>query len=289
MDWEWREISKWAWAPGLIAISVGVWFEFRKGWKGTGETLRDLGIALSTAALISLAFFGATNEIEDERARQAEEFETDRAQQAQALENLRALRVERSDNRRFVLSLSGPEERTRLFTGFDLRGQNLNFAQLWGASFNEANLTEATLLQATLNGADFRDATLICASLRQADLERGNADQSPTLVNAKLQGADLRNLDFGNADLEGAEFGSVDDADSEDLDDELDYNEALPTNLGGADLYEVQNLSPDNFLSPVIYDADTQWPQGFPLPEKADLPAEQSYPSCTPDQYRLTG
>jgi uncharacterized protein YjbI with pentapeptide repeats len=255
----WRDISQWIWAPALTLIPIGVLWKTR--WSGA---LMDFGVALSTSALVSLAFFGATDDAEDARAQ----------------------RADRSENRRVVMDASGTDG-PHLYNNFDLRGQHLNGVELPGVRFNEADLTEATLYQAELPGVDFIDARLICATLRDADLADTpeNLGIGPDLRRAELQGADLRGVQFGTADLQRAVFGDP------------GYEEgSLPTDIRDADLSQVENPELAHWNA-VIYDIDdpddpddeyTKWPAGFDPPESAPVPDEErSWPLCTPSKYSL--
>jgi uncharacterized protein YjbI with pentapeptide repeats len=68
----------------------------------------------------------------------------------------------------------------------NLRGADLQGANLYEASLRGADLREANLQGASLRGADLREANLYEASLRGADLREAN------LRGANLYGADLR-------------------------------------------------------------------------------------------------
>ena len=87
--------------------------------------------------------------------------------------------------------------------GADLRGANLDYANLYGAdlrgaNLNDANLYGANLDYANLNGANLRGANLYGADLRDANLNDAN------LRGANLYGADLRGANLDGADLRGA-------------------------------------------------------------------------------------
>jgi hypothetical protein len=82
----------------------------------------------------------------------------------------------------------------------DLRGADLNVADLRGADLRGADLNVADLRGADLRGADLRGADLRGANLRRADLL--GAD----LNGADLRGADLLGADLNGADLRGAEI-----------------------------------------------------------------------------------
>jgi uncharacterized protein YjbI with pentapeptide repeats len=95
----------------------------------------------------------------------------------------------------------------------DLRGANLNFANLVGVNLEGANLSDASLYFANLEGANLEGANLskanlkvanlVGVTLRGADLERAN------LSMANLHGADLESANLRGADLERANFSMV--------------------------------------------------------------------------------
>jgi hypothetical protein len=97
--------------------------------------------------------------------------------------------------------------------GADLRGANLNNANmcgayLRGADLYNANMRGADLLGADLSGANMRGAGLSGIDLRGADLSNANmcgADLSyADLGGANLRGADLRGACLSGAGLYGA-------------------------------------------------------------------------------------
>jgi len=73
----------------------------------------------------------------------------------------------------------------------DLRGADLQGANLRGADLRGAYLQDANLRWAYLRGADLQDANLRDANLQGADLQR-----------ADLQGAYLRGADLQGADID---------------------------------------------------------------------------------------
>ena len=95
----------------------------------------------------------------------------------------------------------------------DLRGVDLNHANLSGASFvradlygadlSEANLENAILLGAKLREADLRHTNLKHADLNFADL-RGASIMTANLELAELRSANLEWTDFSGANLKGA-------------------------------------------------------------------------------------
>ncbi|MEL6565781.1 MAG: pentapeptide repeat-containing protein, partial [Pseudomonadota bacterium] len=87
-----------------------------------------------------------------------------------------------------------------LLTGAQLHGANLFRAQLHGANLFRAQLQRASLREAQLRGASLEGAELQGASLREAQLQRANFGW------AQLQGADLRGAQLQGASLEGAQL-----------------------------------------------------------------------------------
>ena len=85
----------------------------------------------------------------------------------------------------------------------DLRGADLEDADLRYADLRGADLRGADLRYADLRGADLEDADLRGANLRGADL-RGADLRGAYLIGADLRGADLRGADLRGADLRGA-------------------------------------------------------------------------------------
>jgi len=80
----------------------------------------------------------------------------------------------------------------------NLRGADLQGANLQGASLRSASLQGANLQGASLRSASLRGASLQRASLRSASLQGAN------LQGAFLQGVDLQGVDLQDADLRGA-------------------------------------------------------------------------------------
>lgn len=116
----------------------------------------------------------------------------------------------------------------------------------------ENNTIKNTLVEATLNGANLREADLCETDLRGADL--GYAD----LREVYLEYSDLREAYLGNADLRGADLRWVDlrgvdlrDADLRDAD--LRDAELKKADLRGADLKGADLRGAD------LEDADLRW------------------------------
>ena len=86
------------------------------------------------------------------------------------------------------------------FSGYDLRGANLFYANLYGADLRRADLRDADLCHATLYGADLQRADLRDADLRSAHLYRSDLRWAD-LAFANLSGSYLRNAKLGNAKL----------------------------------------------------------------------------------------
>ena len=79
---------------------------------------------------------------------------------------------------------------------YDLRGADLNEANLSRANLRGADLSRANLREADLRGANLSRADLRGADLREADLRGAN------LSRADLRGADLSEADLRGADLD---------------------------------------------------------------------------------------
>ena len=144
----------------------------------------------------------------------------------------------------------------------DLRGADLNSADLRGAVLKGADLSYANLSYANLRGADLRGAylngtNLRCVYLNRADLNgaylRGANLRGTDLIYANLSGADLRGADLQYTDLRyvylnGADLSNV------------DLNGA---NLNGANLSGVNLSNVD--LSYVKLDKEEQIRKGVKL------------------------
>ncbi|MCX5812221.1 MAG: pentapeptide repeat-containing protein [Proteobacteria bacterium] len=94
------------------------------------------------------------------------------------------------------------------FTHANLRGANLSHAHLKKAHFAFAHLEQTVLLFANMRGADLRGANLHSASLEDAYLQ--NSDLSHAhLENAMLAYANFKNAHLVDANLKGASLKSV--------------------------------------------------------------------------------
>lgn len=107
-------------------------------------------------------------------------------------------------------NLSGLDLRGARFDGVNLKHASLMRARLQGASFQNADLTGAVLSDARLDGAQLSGARLVAARLQWAVLSHA------VLTGANLRNACLVGAQFDGADLRTAEFsrtrGAVDGA-----------------------------------------------------------------------------
>jgi len=87
--------------------------------------------------------------------------------------------------------------------GANLEGANLERAELFGAELEGANLTRAKLNGAELSGANLTEAKLLKANLQGALLVRANLEGA-LLVGANLEGANLKRANLEGAELDGA-------------------------------------------------------------------------------------
>jgi len=85
----------------------------------------------------------------------------------------------------------------------DLKGVNLQKANLEGADLRKANLQGANLQEANLQGANLQKALLYKANLQEANLESANL-QEAILQEANLQEANLESANLQKANLHGA-------------------------------------------------------------------------------------
>jgi uncharacterized protein YjbI with pentapeptide repeats len=127
---------------------------------------------------------------------------------------------------------------------------NLEKANLRGANLEKADLEGANLRGARLDGANLQDATLKGANLRGAHLDRANL-QDATLTRADLQNAHLDDADLQNARLDDAELQSAFLRGAN-----LQRAALQRANLRYAILERAD-------LNDAVYDAGTQWPEGF--------------------------
>jgi uncharacterized protein YjbI with pentapeptide repeats len=192
---------------GLSMVMAGVYL-LRPQWKAK-NTRTDMGIALVTAAVISVAIF--VLQILDENRLRREEVQRQNEAANQALRIQLAL----SEGPLKFMNLRGQDLREvnlvakilddAIFDGADLREANLRDALLRGARFvdarldradlREAQLTPSALGKAILEGASFEEAIMWKTKLMWASL------RDARLVRAELYAADLR-----CAEVQGAEF-----------------------------------------------------------------------------------
>lgn len=95
--------------------------------------------------------------------------------------------------------LSGLDLRGVDFKGANLRWARMNNTDLRGAILRNAILDSAWLIDANLERADLRNASLASTQMRRANLR--NADLSGARIVANLQRADLRGADLSNANM----------------------------------------------------------------------------------------
>lgn len=139
-----------------------------------GDLASDVGIALLTGAVVSLAVIAAEQSFEEDR------FDRDI----------------RRDNVRFVRETSSQaDQAAKPFSNLDLQE-----AQLEGLRLDGADFTGANLLRARLGGADLSSATLVDAELSGSDMELA------VLIGADLSFADLEGANLEDADATGATF-----------------------------------------------------------------------------------
>ena len=148
------------------------------------------------------------------------------------------------------VNLSGKDLDRAIFWQANLTGANLSRAKFSRANLSRAilkraNLREANLGHADLAWADLSDADLTWVNLKGADLSHVN------LSRAKLNGADLNTSDLGGVNFDGATLTKA---------------ILSRANLKSADLSASVGLSETVWGEGVVYDANTRWPQAFPLP-----------------------
>jgi len=89
--------------------------------------------------------------------------------------------------------------------GADLQSADLQSANLRGADLQRADLRSANLWGADLRGADLQRADLRSANLWGADLQRADL-RSANLRGANLRGANLQGANLQGANLQGADL-----------------------------------------------------------------------------------
>ena len=169
----------------------------RPSWNEPG-TRADVGVAVITATVISLAIFILEILDENRLERQDETRQEQSANQSLRLQlgltsSLRGIDLSSKDLHGIFLPQKNLEAAD--FSDSDLSDANLEKARLTGATFNRANLEGANLSGAHLTGAHFRDARL-----DGSNTVLDNAD----LTGAELLGAQLQKASLSGADLRGA-------------------------------------------------------------------------------------
>jgi uncharacterized protein YjbI with pentapeptide repeats len=96
----------------------------------------------------------------------------------------------------------------------DLSGADLNRADLYSGNLTNASLSSADLTDAGLSGANLTNASLCGANLSNASLRRANLTNAylnrANLGNADLSGADLRRASLDGANLNGTDLSGTD-------------------------------------------------------------------------------
>jgi len=95
--------------------------------------------------------------------------------------------------------LSGLDLQNVDFKGANLRWARMNNTDLRGANLRNVILDSAWLMDANLERADLRGASLASTQMRRANLR--NANLSGARIVANLQRADLRGADLSNANM----------------------------------------------------------------------------------------
>ncbi len=195
--------------------------------------------------------------------------------------NLRGRNLQNADLR--LANLKGAH-----LTGANLRGANLfqanlreaalDGADLQNANLREANLSEGWNWNVNFQGADLTDANLQGAVLRGANLQgaklwRANL-QRANLFNAMLQGADLRDANLQMAHLLIAKLQEADLHDANLQGANLTLANLQRANLSGAALVGA-NLLNASFRDARLKDARFLAGAGDPFDDAANLSTEQ--------------
>ena len=161
-----------------------------------------------------------------------------------------------------------------VLTDANLTGAGLDSVDLDGAILRDARLTNAVLHSATLRKADLYGADLRRCDLRGADLDGANLfstqldgavydestvfpggfDASGLGMHFLEPGADLARMDLSGFEFRGEDLSAADLSRSN-----LVGSDLRAANLSGADLTGAR-------VRGALYDADTQFPQGFDPP-----------------------
>jgi GNAT superfamily N-acetyltransferase len=153
-------------------------------------------------------------------------------------------------------NLSGRDLSGVDLSGYDLREANLTRANLTNVDLTNADLTGAKLGLARLSGARLTGARLNGASLRDATLNEA------TLNDAVLTGADLTYANLNGANLTDADLSGAVLINARLRDARLNGANLSGANFTGADLTGAN-------LKDVVTDGNTQFPDGFVLPDAA--------------------
>ena len=180
--------------------------------------------------------------------------------------------------------------------GVDLRGTNLQYAQLQGAYLQHAQLQGANLqgaylqgaylLGAQLQGANLQDAQLQGANLQDAQLQGANL-QEAGLQCANLQDTWLQGTDFGDAQLHGVDLG---DGKLQSSSDESDPWHLVWTPGVSYD-FTADKLSRKQYLNTLVTDktatVELAWGTGMSLEEhlRKCMEEDRKPSDSLPDNY----
>ena len=148
-----------------------------------------------------------------------------------------------------------PKNQSLDLSNTDLRGANLNEANLKGVL-----LIKASLKGTNLNGANLQGANLYLAKLQQTELNEANL-QGVRLNCAKLQGARLR-----QANLKGAELSEADLVSAFLSQADLEGTDLFRAKLQKASLSEAKNLNLEQVTS-AYGNSQTILPEEFIRPK----------------------
>jgi uncharacterized protein YjbI with pentapeptide repeats len=168
----------------------------RPAWGDRG-TRADVGVALITATVISLAVFVLQILDENRLQRDDAKRQDESANQALRLQLGLASRLGKMD-------LHGQDLRQINLPQKHLEGADLSDAHLEGANLEGVHLERARLLNAHLEGANLQRAHLEGADLQDAHLDGDTTLDRAHLANANLFGAQLTGAELYGADLSGA-------------------------------------------------------------------------------------
>jgi len=180
----------------------------RPSWSDRG-TRADVGVAVITTTVISLAIFVLQILDENRLGREDAKRQDQLANQALRLQlgltaNLSSMDLHGQDLREINLPnkhLERADFTNADLTGADLAGAHLERAHLLGANLEGANLAGAYLEGADLRNADFSNVVLDGANLENATLNGAR------LAGASLSGSDFAGVKAYGTDLAGAAVG----------------------------------------------------------------------------------